>query len=45
MFNPKMKQGLLEQLNPLRELALNTTPRQRKGPSHLSLEFDQVPSD
>lgn len=42
MFNPKMKQGLLEQLNPLRELALNTTSRQRKGPSHLSLEFDQV---
>ena len=42
LFNPKMKQSLLEQLNPLQEIELLSEQRQRKGPSHLSFAFDQI---
>ncbi|RIX43038.1 MAG: hypothetical protein D3M94_17460 [Rhodocyclales bacterium GT-UBC] len=42
LFNQKMKQSLLEQLNPLVELELLSDRRQRKGPTHLSFEFNQV---
>jgi HPt (histidine-containing phosphotransfer) domain-containing protein len=42
LFNQKMKQNLLEQLNPLVELELLPDHRQRKGPSHLTFEFNQV---
>lgn len=45
LFNPKMKRSLLEQLNPLKEIALLGADRQRKGPTHLSFEFDQVRED
>lgn len=42
LFNPKMKQVLLEQLNPLKEVELLANDRRRKGPSHLAFEFDQI---
>lgn len=42
LFSPKMKQSLLEQLNPLVEVELLAEQRQKKGPTHLSFEFSQV---
>lgn len=45
LFNPKMKQSLLEQLNPLQDIELLADGRPRKGASHLSFEFDQVRED
>jgi HPt (histidine-containing phosphotransfer) domain-containing protein len=45
LFNRKMKQGLLEQLNPLVEIELSPALRRRKGPTHLSFEFDQIRED
>lgn len=42
LFNQKMKQSLLEQLNPLVELELLPDHRQRKGATHLTFEFNQV---
>lgn len=40
LFNPKIKQSLLEQLNPLKEIATRNGGHGR--PSHLSFEFAQV---
>ena len=45
LFNPKMKQALLEQLNPLKEVELLANDRRRKGPAHLAFEFDQIRED
>lgn len=45
LFKPKMKQGLLEQLNPLVEVELLAERRSKKGPTHLSFEFSQVRED
>ncbi len=45
LFDPKMKQSLLVQLNPLQEIELLPGPRQRKGLTHLSFEFDQIRED
>lgn len=42
LFNRKVKPALLEELNPLREVALKTQEGRRKGPSHLAFEFTQV---
>lgn len=42
LFNPKMKQTLLQQLNPLVEIEILATERQKKGPSHLTFEFNQI---
>lgn len=45
LFDRKMKQSLLVQLNPLQEIELLPGPRQRKGLTHLSFEFDQIRED
>lgn len=42
LFNKKMKQSLLAQLNPLHEIEVRELARLRKGLSHLSFEFDQI---
>lgn len=42
LFNKKMKQSLLEQLNPLVDIELLAAPRGKKSPTHLTFEFSQV---
>ena len=42
LFNPKMKQSLLKQLNPLQEIELLGKAGAKQGPTHLSFEFDQI---
>lgn len=45
LFNKKMKQSLLEQLNPLVEIELLAEQRTKKSPSHLTFEFNQIRED
>ncbi len=45
LFNRKMKQSLLTQLNPLKEIAVREQARLPKGLTHLSFEFDQIRED
>ncbi|MBP8169009.1 MAG: Hpt domain-containing protein [Azonexus sp.] len=45
LFNRKIKQALLEQLNPLNEIELINGNNQRKGATFVSFEFDQVRED
>ena len=42
LFNRKIKQALLEQLNPLKEIELLDSPGKRKGATFVSFEFDQI---
>lgn len=42
LFNKKMKQSLLEQLNPLVEIELLAEQRTKKSPSYLTFEFNQI---
>ncbi len=42
LFNRKIKQVLLEQLNPLKEIELLSGTKQRKGSTFVSFEFDQI---
>lgn len=42
LFTRKMKASLLEQLNPLLEVALAMPRPQRKGPTHLCFQFNPV---
>lgn len=42
LFNRKIKQVLLEQLNPLKEIELLDNTGKRKGPTFVSFEFDQI---
>ena len=45
LFNKKMKQSLLTQLNPLKEVEIREQARLPKGLTHLSFEFDQIRED
>lgn len=45
LFNRKIKQALLEQLNPLKEIELINANKQRKGTTFVSFEFDQIRED
>lgn len=45
LFNRKIKQALLEQLNPLKEIELLNTTKQRKGETFVSFDFDQIRED
>jgi signal transduction histidine kinase len=45
LFNRKIKQALLEQLNPLKEIELLNTSKQRKGETFVSFNFDQIRED
>ena len=45
LFNRKIKQALLEQLNPLKEIELINGNKQRKGSTYVSFEFDQIRED
>ena len=42
LFNRKIKQALLEQLNPLKEIELLDSAGKRKGATFVSFEFDQI---
>lgn len=42
LFNRKIKQALLEQLNPLKEIELLNGSGTNKGPVFVSFEFDQI---
>ena len=42
LFNRKIKQALLEQLNPLKEIELLESSGKRKGATFVSFEFDQI---
>lgn len=42
LFNRKIKQALLEQLNPLKEIELLEHSAKRKGATFVSFEFDQI---
>lgn len=42
LFNRKIKQVLLEQLNPLKEIELLSDTKQRKESTFVSFEFDQI---
>ena len=42
LFNRKIKQALLEQLNPLKEIELLDSADKRKGATFVSFEFDQI---